>query len=240
LGFAAIVLACWLALADRRRWMKAMGLVVLLAVIGQGLLGANRVLLNSTVYAAIHACTAELVFALMVALCVFTGRNWIGAAYSQPDNDHLRRRAVVTLSLIYSQMVVGAILRHFGAGLAVHAVLAVAVWGHAAMLAWRVERVKASVPALLPSARAMALAVSLQVLLGAAAWWMLRPFDGIPRAVSTAQALVRTGHLANGALLLGASVVLTLRAFRHLSPAQPARRPREALATSSASLEMVT
>ena len=43
---------------------------------------------------------------------------------------------------------------------------------------WRVERLKAAVPALVPSARAMALAVTLQVVLGVAAWWVLRPFDG--------------------------------------------------------------
>jgi cytochrome c oxidase assembly protein subunit 15 len=49
---------------------------------------------------------------------------------------------------------------------------------------------------------------------------MLRPFDGIPRTVSIVQAMVRTGHQANGALLLAASVVLTLRASRHLAPAK--------------------
>ncbi len=40
----------------------------------------------------------------------------------------------------------------------------------------------------------------------------------MPRAVSNAQALIRTGHQANGALLLAAAVVLTLRACRHLRP----------------------
>jgi cytochrome c oxidase assembly protein subunit 15 len=54
---------------------------------------------------------------------------------------------------------------------------------------------------------------------------MLRPFDGIPRAVTGPQALVRTGHLANGALLLASAVVLTLRSFRHLAPAPGARTP---------------
>ncbi len=72
----------------------------------------------------------------------------------------------------------------------------------------------------------MALAVTLQVVLGIAAWWLLRPFDGIPRPVTTAQALIRTGHQANGALLLAAAVVLTLRAFRHLAPAESRSRSR--------------
>ena len=68
----------------------------------------------------------------------------------------------------------------------------------------------------------MALAVLLQVVLGVASWWMLRPFDGIPRTVTIIQAMVRTGHQANGALLLAASVILTFRAFRHLAPAPKA------------------
>ena len=99
-----------------------------------------------------------------------------------------------------------------------HAVLAAAVWGHAAALAWRVARQRREVPELVPAARAMALAVTLQVLLGVAAWWLLLPFDGLARFVTTPQALVRTAHQANGALLLGSAVVLTLRSFRRLVP----------------------
>jgi heme a synthase len=237
LGVASIVLAVWFLLSERRRWMKALGVTALLAVIGQGLLGGNRVLLNSTFYAAVHACTGQAVFAMMVALCVLTGRVWAGARPLGTDPEHLRRRSLVTLALVYAQIVAGATLRHFGAGLAVHAVLAVAVWGHAALLAWRVERQRLSLPALVPSARVMAVAVTLQVLSGIVAWWMLRPFDGIARPVTIAQALIRTGHVANGAILLAASVVLVLRSFRQFapilreSPAQMASRP--------ASLEMV-
>jgi cytochrome c oxidase assembly protein subunit 15 len=199
--------------------MVVLGWVALLAVIGQGVLGGLRVRLNSTHLAAVHGCTAQAFFALMVTVCVLPGRDWVAAGEPRPDPDHLRRRSVVTLALISGQIVAGALLRHFGAALALHAVLAVAVWGHAAMLVWRIERRQAAVPELVPSARAMALTVSVQVALGIVAWWMLRPFDGIPRAVTGPQALVRTGHLANGALLLASAVILTLRSSRHLVPA---------------------
>lgn len=237
LGVATIVLALWFIGFERRRWMKAMGVVALLAVIGQGLLGGNRVLLNSTFYAAVHGCTGQAVFALLVALCVLSGRVWMEAGKPRPDPDHLRRRSLVTLILVYAQIVAGANLRHFGSGLVLHAVLAVAVWGHAAILVWRVERSAGGVPELIPSARAMGLLVSLQVVLGVAAWWMLSPFDGIPRTVTEPQALIRTGHVVNGALLLASSVVLTLRAFRHLAPAARASALNEI--SSPISLEMV-
>jgi cytochrome c oxidase assembly protein subunit 15 len=221
-GLATIVLTIWFLAAERRRWLQALGVIALLAVIGQGILGGYRVLLNSTLLAAVHGCTAHAFFALMVALCVLTGREWSAAAADVPVPDHayLRRRAAVTLGLVYLQVVAGAWLRHYGtpAALWVHAVLAAAVWGHAAVLAWRVERLKTEVPALLPSGRALAGLVTAQAALGVAAWWLLRPFDGLARTVTTAQALVRTAHQANGALLLAAAVVLTMRAMRQLCP----------------------
>jgi cytochrome c oxidase assembly protein subunit 15 len=219
-GVATIVLMAWFLAAERRRSLKALGVLALLAVVGQGVLGGYRVRLNSTTLAAVHGCTAQAFFALMVVLCVLTGRDWATAAKPAPDGQHLRRRAAVTLALVYAQVVAGAWLRHFGsaAALVLHALLALAVWGHAALLAWRVERRRADLAALVPSARALGLLVTSQLALGIAAWWLLRPFDGTPRPVTDAQALIRTGHQANGALILAATVVLTLRAFRHLAP----------------------
>jgi cytochrome c oxidase assembly protein subunit 15 len=237
-GVAAIVLAAWIVAADRRRWMKFVGAAALLAVVVQGLIGGTRVLENSTYYAAIHGCSGQLVFAFLVAVCVLTGRDWLGADSTRADVSHLRRRAAVTTALIYGQIVAGALLRHFGAGLVVHAVLAAAVWGHVAFLFARVERSKADLPWLVAPSRSMAALVTLQVVLGIGAWWMLRPFDGIARPVTNLQALARSGHVVNGALLLASSLVLTLRSFRHLrtSPIEgfaasiPARRALEAVA----------
>ncbi len=215
-GVATIVLTAWILAADRRRWMKFVGAAALFAVVVQGLIGGTRVLKNSTYYAAIHGCSGQLVFATLVAVCVFTGRDWLGFESPRADVPHLRRRAAVTTALIYAQIVAGALLRHFGAGLVVHAVLAAAVWGHAAFLFARVEHLKVDLPWLVLPSRFMAVFVTLQVVLGIGAWWMLRPFDGVARPVSNLQALARSGHVVNGALLLASSMVVTLRSFRHL------------------------
>lgn len=220
LGFASILLALWCILGDRRRWMKAVGIAAFLAVLTQGVLGGIRVLRNSTVFAAIHGSTGQAVFAFLVAICVLTSRDWASAGAGIDDAGSIRRRSLVTLLLVYAQIVVGATLRHFGANLGLHAVLALAVWGHIAALAWRVERTAALPRALVASSRFMAISASFQILLGIGAWWLLRPFDGIPREVTRIQAIFRSGHVVNGAILLGTTLAVTLRAFRHLAPAE--------------------
>src|SRR3954469_25978294 len=107
-GVASIVLMVWFLVAERRRSLKVLGVVALLAVIGQGVLGGYRVRLNSTTLAAVHGCTAQAFFALMVVLCVLTGRDWANPVVEPPvDRTHLRRRAWVTLVLIYTQVVAG-------------------------------------------------------------------------------------------------------------------------------------
>jgi heme a synthase len=230
-GIACIILAVWFGIAENRRWMKVLGVTALLAVIAQGLLGGLRVTHTSTTLAFVHGCTAQAFFAFMVALCVWTGRDWSSAAKPIDDPMHLRRRSVWTLSLAYAQIIAGAYVRHFGTieALVVHAVLGAAVWGHAVALAIRVIRNRTLMPSLVPSAWAMATSVGLQVALGVVAWWMLRPFDGLPRAVSPAQALVRVGHQGVGALLLAATVILSLRSYRHFSSPEGATRRAHSL-----------
>lgn len=237
LGFATIILAGWFVTFDRRPWMKLLGVGTLLAVSAQGVLGGFRVLRNSTTFAAIHGSSGQAVFALLVGLCVLTSRDWVNKSKQSADPDHLRRRSLVTFLLIYAQIILGATLRHFGANLVLHAVVAGAVWSQAAWLVWRVERIGDEVPSLVTPARLMGLAVTLQVLLGVGAWWLLRPFDGVARDVTRIQAIFRSGHVVNGALLLGSSLVMTLRSFRHLGlPAiefatvqEPKSLPMEAL-----------
>lgn len=231
-GLSTLFLAGWFLLAERRRLMKGLGVLALVTVIVQGILGGTRVTQNSTALAAIHGVTGQAFFALMVTLCVLTGRDWIESANPQPDPGKFRRRSAMTLGMVAAQIAAGAWLRHFPSTHALwfHALVAAAVWSHATMLALRVERQKAEVPSLVPSSRAMTLAVAIQIALGVAAWWMLSPIDGTPRTVTILQAMIRTGHQANGALLLASTVILTLRAFRHLAPAgEPVQVPRVSL-----------
>jgi heme a synthase len=228
-GLATVFLALWFAVFERRRWMKVLGVIALVAVIVQGILGGTRVTEMSTLLAAIHGAVGQAFFSLIVALCVFTGRKWQHRPAPALDSDHLRRRAVVVLFLVAAQIAFGSWLRHYGtwAGVATHGIFALAIWGHALLLLVRVERRRRDLASLVASARALLVFSTVQMLLGVGAFASLLPFDGTPRAVSFYQAVVRTGHQTNGALILAAAVVVTLRSFgvlsRPVGQCEPAR-----------------
>jgi cytochrome c oxidase assembly protein subunit 15 len=229
-GMAAIILAGCLWAFDRRRWIKALGVLVLVSVIIQGVLGGMRVNQRSTLLAAVHGATGQAFFGLLVALAVLTGRDWNREPGRMLDPDHLRRRSLVVLALVYGQIILGGWIRHFGtaAALWTHAFFAIAVLGHAAALSYRIERRPREVAPLVVPARILGLTVTVQVLLGLASLVFVLPISGIPRPVTSYQAIIRTAHQTNAALLFASAIVLTLRSFRHLVAAAPdVARPSE-------------
>jgi cytochrome c oxidase assembly protein subunit 15 len=107
-----------------RRWVQWLCLSVLGAVIFQGVLGGLRVVLVEIDLAVVHACFAQAFFCLAAAACVVTSRWWVDAPdLSQSgtfwDGKRLIAACVVALVAIYAQLIVGAMMRHYQAGLAV-------------------------------------------------------------------------------------------------------------------------
>ena len=228
-GLATLLLCGWFLLFESRRWMKALGVVALVVVIVQGILGGTRVTQVSTLLAALHGCLGQAFFAMTTALAVATGRDWLRAERPEPDVASLRPHSALNLGLIYGQVALGASVRHFG-GLSpalVHGGLAFLIWASTAVFLVRARR--ASAPRSVVRAAWVQVAIaSIQIALGVASFVSLLPFGGLPRAIGFYQAVVRTGHQTNGAVLLAASLVLTLRAFRRLGPStstEPAAPP---------------
>jgi len=219
-GLFTILLAAWFLVFERRRWMKGLGVLAVVAVIIQGVLGGTRVTEVSTFLAAVHGVLGQAFFGLMVALWVLTGRAWQDRSAPAVDVDHLRPLAVVLLALVSVQLLLGSWLRHYGTwpALAAHAVFGIAVFFHALVLFQRVERRRARLAPLVPSARVLAIASNLQILLGLASLFYWIAFDDTSAPVSLYQAVVRTAHQTMGALVLAATVVVNLRAFRQLLP----------------------
>lgn len=120
-GLLTIGICLWLWMADGRRWMKGVGTLALLLVIVQGLLGGITVRYRLPMpVSTAHAMTAELFFALTVFLAFATSRAWIAARpggfrFSAPG----QTVSLVFLLVVFLQILVGAILRHSYAGLAI-------------------------------------------------------------------------------------------------------------------------
>jgi cytochrome c oxidase assembly protein subunit 15 len=127
-GLLIMVLAAWLWRTEPRAWVRRLGYAALLAVITQGILGGITVLwfLPDPISIA-HAGLAQLVFCLTVTIALVTSPGWqesrLKAAPTYDDrplDDRLLRRlGIVTTVAVYVQILIGATMRHTGAGLAI-------------------------------------------------------------------------------------------------------------------------
>jgi cytochrome c oxidase assembly protein subunit 15 len=227
-GCCVIGLALALWFGDQRRWLRWLGLAALLAVIVQGLLGGFRVKLNALVgtdLALIHGCFAQVVFALLVSLALFTSPSWTAAVRSlaPAETAGLRRWSLVTASLVFLQLVFGAVLRHThsplgqrGHLLIAFAVVAAVVW--LAKIVWDHPTVDRRMTAAMTF---LTVLVVVQILLGVEAWTLKFGSGGLPEAqvVTARQALVRTAHVLVGSWILATAVVVALQVHRQTAPA---------------------
>lgn len=124
-GFASIALILFSAFLTRtrepRRWVRYLAMSILLAVIGQGVLGGLRVVAVNLDLAIIHGCIAQAFFCLTVLMIAVTSRWWhqrTGVA-TATQGRLLFALAAVAVMAIYFQLVIGAIMRHYQAGLAI-------------------------------------------------------------------------------------------------------------------------
>jgi cytochrome c oxidase assembly protein subunit 15 len=123
-GLLSILLCIWAWVVESRRWVCWLGTAVLGAVIFQGILGGLRVVLVNLDLAMVHGCFAQAFFCLTALMAVVTSKWWMTAPDlgDAPDSSQGRRLLVaslLTVMVVYSQLIIGAVMRHEGAGLAV-------------------------------------------------------------------------------------------------------------------------
>lgn len=122
-GLLTIVLAVWIWRKDKRRWLHWLVVIALLTVIVQGALGGLTVLfMLPTAVSVSHATLAQTFFSLISSVALFTSKWWIG--FKEIDIQVNSSKKTLTLCLlvvftIYIQLILGAIMRHTGSGLAV-------------------------------------------------------------------------------------------------------------------------
>jgi cytochrome c oxidase assembly protein subunit 15 len=241
-GLLTTVLAVWLWRVEPRRFMRRMGLLALAMVITQGLLGGITVIfLLPTAVSVAHATLAQTFLCPTVFIAYATSREWMEAK-AEPAGAYpsLRGVAAMVTGAVYLQLILGAVMRHTGAGLAIpdfplafgglvpplddpgvaihfaHRTGAVAVALLVGWLVMHVRREHDNDRRFNALASGLALLVLLQTLLGGTVVW-------------TAKAVwVTTAHVATGALILALAWLATLRAYVHITA-----RAREARAVAT-------
>jgi cytochrome c oxidase assembly protein subunit 15 len=228
MGILTIILALWTWRADPRRWMRTLGVVAVGLVIVQGVLGGLRVIWVSLDLAVVHACFAQIFFALLVAMTLFTSRGWLRAT-SVPARGPATRRltglGLATIGMLYVQIILGALLRHPGAGVhplfvAVHITGAFVVLGLVATVFGTVRRHFAEQRLLRRGATFMMSLVLVQIVLGFSAYVVLL-YETSMALRSTLQVVLNSTHLVVGALLMAATVSTVLLSLRRPSETAP-------------------
>jgi len=224
------------------RWL-AVAAVALVVI--QGVLGGARVLLDDKTVAKVHACTGPLFFAVAVAIATLSRRS-AGVVAGGAS-----RLPVALLVAAYLQLVAGAQLRHLDAtvdpatfrGLVGLHILGAVVVTVLSVVSAVVLGENGSTAARRWSKGIVAFVI-VQFLLGCGAWvanWGV-PSGILPeawqlaeplRARSVGNAVVVTGHVVLGMLILGASVVLAIEAGA-VDGSSAGRRAREGIASKRA------
>ena len=228
-GLLTIALAIWTWRAERRRWLRILAVAGVGTVIVQGVLGGLTVLfyLPAPISSA-HAAVAQTFFCIAVCIAMFTGQQWVEET-PQVEID-TRRPSLFTLTLLsifvlYVQLILGAMFRHKGMSWWPHVVHAAVV---AIVLTWtsiralsvysRIEAIKK--PAiLLLSLLITQLCLGFAAFLTRVAWGKEALQPELPMVIST------VAHVAVGALLLATTVVLAIQAWRHVPVAFEERVP---------------
>ena len=221
-GFLTIALMLSIWAKDARKWMKWLGVIALVAVIAQGVMGGLRVTNLSRVLAIIHACFAQAFFALTASIVLFTSRSWLQTSVEVEATDvsRLRNLSLITLGLIYIQFIFGAVLRHTGDRLDAHLLFAGLVTIHIFLLLRRILKNYPENPSLVRLILLLSGLLAVQLTLGFGAY--LAEFTAFGKGVPlVAGVIVTTAHVAIGALMLIASVILTLNVFRFTSRSEP-------------------
>ncbi|HZI50506.1 MAG TPA: COX15/CtaA family protein [Terriglobia bacterium] len=228
-GFLTIILASWTWLKETRRWVRMLSLVALVSVITQGILGGLTVkYLLPTSISMTHACLAQTFFCMTIAMAYFTSPTSKHGSASIRDTHTglaLPTLCLMTTGAVYLQLLLGAWMRHTQSGLAIpdfpmafgklipeftdyhvgihfaHRMGAILVTG---MIAWTFVRMYSRHQhdrLLFRPALILVILVFAQLSFGAFAIWTEK------------SPIITTVHVATGALILGTSFLLTLRAY---------------------------
>ncbi len=216
IGFLSIGLAVAAWRHERQRWVRVYAYSILGAVIGQGLLGGARVLLDKQVLAMLHSVTGSLFFCLCVGFLVFTRPSWRSLGTVVERRTSIGGLAVILVLpvVVMGQYLLGGALRHLHTLVDEHIAGAVITALLAITASWVLLRSDAKV--LKHSGWLIITVLALQVMLGLGSY-LLRfgwpPVGYVAVSGSLAQAVICSSHTVVGMFLLASTFLSAARVY---------------------------
>jgi cytochrome c oxidase assembly protein subunit 15 len=228
LGILTLALAVLLWIKEKRSWLRWLGLIAVLGVAVQAILGGQVVIrLLHYWLPVVHACFAQIVFGAVLAIAVFTSKWWVSERPRLEDKGtpSIHSVAILNAAVIYIQVILGAGFRH----------KEIPIWPHMAgallvlaMVIWTAVALRKRFPQSREFSRARILLHAIfgtQFLLGLGAYWSRLTTVDAPQPMPVMVTLTVI-HTVVGAILFAFSVLVVLMCYR-LIP-----RGREVAATA--------
>jgi heme A synthase len=210
--------------------MRWLAIGAFCTVIVQAVLGGLTVLLfQPPAVSTAHATVAQTFFCIAVVIALFTGRRWIE---EQPRVEFDSRRpsliqlTLLSIFVLYVQLVLGGMFRHHGMSWWPHVANAVIVTFVLAWTAIRAISVYSNIEAVRRPAIIMLSLLIMQLCLGFTAFLTRVAWGRDAAQPELAMVASTVAHVAVGALLLATTVVLAIQAWRHVPAAFEERVPR--------------
>jgi cytochrome c oxidase assembly protein subunit 15 len=233
-GLLTVIQAIWLYRSEPKRFVRRLGWVSVGAVIAQGLLGGLtvRLLLPHSVSIG-HAGLAEIFLCLNVSIAFFTSESFRRMRGAQVSDAPVALTTALVVA-VYVQILLGATMRHLGAGLAIPdfptslgriipPMLSTAIavnFAHrtgAALvsllaIAVLIRVFRSGAAPLRRAGIALVCVIALQIWLGAKVVWegTAANYHSLVGAEALHHASVTSFHVMTGALTLATSLVLAL------------------------------
>lgn len=118
-GALTLVLAAWIWMVEKRKWVRITALLSVFVVVLQGVLGGLTVLYRlPTWISAAHGALGQTFFLLTLFIAYVESAEFeaVGGKFTLTT---LSRTALWMLALLYTQLFIGAVMRHSDSGLAV-------------------------------------------------------------------------------------------------------------------------
>ena len=216
MGVFTLILAILVWLGEKRAWLRWFSAIAVGGVVVQALLGGQVVIrLLHYWLPVLHACFAQIVFAAVLGIAVFTSRWWVSERPQLEDNGapSIHFLTMLNAGVIYLQVILGAGFRHKEIPIWPHLagallVLAVVMWT-AVVLRKRFGQSRE-----LSKARVLLHAIfGTQFLLGFGAYWSRMSTVDAPQPMPV-MVWLTVIHTVVGAILFAFSVLVVLICYR--------------------------